>query len=314
MNEIGVLLIVIICVVFLIVWSASLVFYKDKNTFDIESDESKVFSPKCKSIILKHENKHNTAVLMIHGFPSTPSVYNYSATRFFEQGYDAYAYLLPGFGTSPEDFKKTYFNQWFNYICRKYEELKMQYDNVVILGISMGGAITLKMGEKYSGSDKAPLAIVPISAPVIYNSLLKDRKITNFNFYFARIIKIFKKNINVRISNRDEDGIDGEKRWLGYSGTFLPQSLSLVHAEKQIRKDLYKITCPMFAIHNVNDETVPFFNFPIIAKENNSNYFVAKVIKMDKVNHTKHVLLLYYSIQEELTNDIINFIEGRLNE
>jgi len=84
MNELGILLIVIICFILLIVWSASLVFYKDKNTFDIESDESKVFSPKCKSIILKHENKHNTAVLMIHGFPSTPIVYHYSATRFFE--------------------------------------------------------------------------------------------------------------------------------------------------------------------------------------------------------------------------------------
>jgi carboxylesterase len=301
-------------ILLLVLWSSSLVFYRDKNTSDIESDEEKVFSPKCKSIILKHERKTNTAVLMIHGFPSTPSVYDYSANRFFEQGYDSYAYLLPGFGTDPDDFKKTYFTQWFNFICRKYENLQEQYENVSIVGISMGGALTLKLAEKYSDTNKEPLAAISISAPVIYNSLIKDRKITKFSFYFARIICLFKKYFNTSINNKDEDGQDGEDRWLGYSGLYLPQSISLIHAEKTIRKNLNKITCPLFSIHNVTDLTVPFFNFTIIAKENNSRYFRSKVIKMDGFKHTKHVLLLYFSVQEELTNDIIEFIEGRLDE
>ncbi len=309
-----IIIIVFIVLVALILWSASLIFYKDKNTYDIESDESKVFSPKCKSIILKHEKATDTAVLMVHGFPSTPNVYEYSANSFFEHGYDSYAFLLPGFGTSIDDFKKTYFTQWFNFICRKFEDLKSQYDNVVIVGISMGGALTLKLGEKYSNTEKAPLAIIPISAPVIFNSLIKDRKITKFNFYFARIVSILKKNLKVSICNRDEDGEDGSLRWIGYSGTFLQQSLSLVYAEKTIRKELYKITCPMFLIQNVNDKTVPYFNFPVIAKENNSKFFRAKSIKMDGFKHTKHVLLLYFSTQEELTDDIIEFIEGRLYE
>lgn len=307
-------IIIIFLIVILLFWSVSLIFYRDKNTYDIESDESKVFSPKCKSIIIKHETKAETAVLMIHGFPSTPSVYEYSANCFFEQGYDSYAFLLPGFGESPEAFKKTYFTQWFNFLCRKYELLKSQYKNVAIVGISMGGALTLKLGEKYSNTDIAPLAIFPISAPVIFNSLRKDRKITKFSFYFARIVNIYNKYINVAICDRDEDGEDGSLRWLGYTGTFLPQSLSLVHAEKKIRKDLYKITCPMYAIHNVSDKTVPYFNLPIIATENNSRLFRAKTIKMDNFKHTKHVLLLYFSVREELTNDIIEFIEGRLYE
>ena len=312
--SINLILIIICLLVLIILWSSSLLFYRDKNTFDIETNEENVFSPKCKSIILKHERKTDTAVLMIHGFPSTPSVYDYSANCFFEEGFDSYAFLLPGFGTSCEDFKKTYFTQWFNFLCRKYEMLKSNYDNVAIVGISMGGALTLKLGEKYSETDLEPLTIIPISAPVIFNSLIKDRKITKFSFYFARIISIFKKYFNVGIVNRDKDGEDGSDRWLGYSGVFLPQAISLVHAEKKIRKDLKKITCPMFAVHNVSDETVPFFNLPIIAKENNSKYFRSKIIKMDGFKHTKHVLLLYFSVQEELTNDIINFIKGRLNE
>lgn len=314
MNLNLIFILVIVIIVILVLWSSTLVFYRDKNTSVIDSDEDKVFSPKCKSIILKHKKKVDTAVLMIHGFPSTPAVYDYSANCFFEHGFDCFAFLLPGFGTNIEDFKKTYFNQWFDFVCRKYELLKSEYDNVAIVGISMGGALTLKLAEKYSDSSIAPLAVVPISAPVIYNSLLKDRKVTSFGFYFARIVSLFKKYFKTSIKNIDKDGEDGADRWLGYSGLFLPQALSLVYAEKTIRKELYKITCPMFAIHNVTDETVPFFNLPIIAKENNSKYFRSKVIKMDKFKHTKHVLLLYFSVQEELTNDIIKFIKGRRDE
>lgn len=310
-------ILIILTIIFLVfLWSASLIFYKDRNIKDIDINEGKTFSHKCNSIVLKHEIKVDTAVFMIHGFLSTPNVYQYSSHCFFEQGYDAYAYLLPGFGTSVDDFKKTSFTQWFYYICKKYESIKTNYENVVIVGISMGGAITLKLAEKYCNSDLEPTAIVPISAPVIYNSLLKDKKITNFWFYFARFVNLFKSSFNTSICNREQtiEDDDNNSNWIGYSGTFLKQSLSLVHAEKRIRKDLKKITCPMFAIHNVSDKTVPFFNLPIIAKENNSNYFVSKIIKMNNFKHTMHVLLLYYSVREELTQDIINFIEGRLDE
>ncbi|MGD1823244.1 MAG: alpha/beta hydrolase [Pleomorphochaeta sp.] len=311
------MIVAILIIIFIIIlWSSTLVFFKDRNINNIDIDETKVFSSKCRSIILKHEIKKDTAVLMIHGFLSTPNVYQYSAHSFFEHGYDSYAYLLPGFGTSIEHFKKTNFSQWFNYISTRYEELKQDYSNVIIVGISMGGALTLKLGEKYSNTDLEPLAIVPISAPVIYNSLLKDRRITKFSFYFARIVSLFKSSFNASICDRTEieEEDDNNNNWIGYNGLFLKQSMSLIKAEKKIRKDLKKITCPMFVIHNVSDKTVPFFNFPIIAKENNSRFFESKIIKMIGYKHTMHVLLLYYSVREELTNDIINYIEGLFDE
>lgn len=299
--------------ILIFLWSSTLLFYRDKNRKNIEVDETKVFSPKCKSIIIKHEIEVDTAVLMIHGFKSTPNVYNYSAHCFFEHGYDSYAYLLPGFGTNIEDFENTNFNNWFDYISDKYEELKQNYKHVFIVGISMGGAITLKLGEKYCNTELEPAGIIPISAPVIYNSLIKDRKITNFGFYFARFVSLFKSTFKPSICNYNENGEDNDNNWIGYKGLFLKPSLSLIHAEKRIRRDLGKITCPLFAIHNVTDKTVPFFNFSIIAKENNSKKFQGKIIKMIGFNHTMHVLLLYYSVRDELLHDINKFLEGVLD-
>lgn len=304
--------ILLVLVFFLLVWSYTLIFYKDKNTEDINTDESKCFSPKCRSIINVHDERVDTAILQIHGFPSTPHVYEYSSDTFYKAGFDTFAYLMPGFGTSCEDFEKTYFTQWFNFQCRKYEELKKKYTNVFILGISMGGVISLKLGEKYSNTKLEPNAIITISSPIVYNSFIKDRIITNPLFVFARIINIFKHTFNPStISGIDSE--DGNQDWTGYHGLFLNQSLSLIKAEKTIRKDLNKLTCPLFSIHDTGDKTVPFKNFPIIMKENNSKDCRGLVWRMGNFNHSHHVLLLYNSSRVKLAKEIITYIKEKLD-
>ena len=48
-------------------------FYRDKNKEILMSDESKCFSNDAKSII--YDKKRDEAVLLIHGFPTTPKMY-----------------------------------------------------------------------------------------------------------------------------------------------------------------------------------------------------------------------------------------------
>ena len=80
-------------------------FYRDKNKELLVSDESKCFSDDAKSII--YNRNRDEAVLLIHGFPTTPKMYTYAAKRLNEAGYDAYAPLIPTFGSNIEDFEKT---------------------------------------------------------------------------------------------------------------------------------------------------------------------------------------------------------------
>ncbi len=303
---------ILIFVILLFIWSYTLIFFKDRNTSEIETDESKCFAPKCKSIIYTHEKQSNTAILQIHGFPSTPHVYEYSSKTFYDEGFDTYAYLMPGFGTSIEDFSKTNFTQWFDFQCRKYEELQKKYENVFILGISMGGLISLKLGEKYSNTKIEPNAIISISAPIVYNSFIKDRIITNPSFVFARILNLFKHNFKAATVSGIESE-DGNEDWTGYKGLFLKQSLSLIKAEKIVRKNLDKLTCPLFSIHDTGDKTVPFKNFPIIASENKSRSFRGLVWRMGNFNHSHHVLLLYKSSRVRLTKEIITYIKENIN-
>ena len=65
---------VIIIAVYL--WSACLIFYREEAK-PLVSDESKCFDPACRSIAIKQGA--DKAVLMIHGFPTTPAMYTYAS-------------------------------------------------------------------------------------------------------------------------------------------------------------------------------------------------------------------------------------------
>ena len=207
---------------------------------------------------------------------------------------------------------KPIFTQWFDFQCRKYEELKQKYTNVFVLGISMGGLMSLKIGEKYSNTKLEPNAIISISAPIVFNSFIKDRLVTNPFFVFARILNIFKHNYKATTVSGIKSE-DGNEDWTGYKGVFLKQSISLIKAEKIVRKNLNQLTCPLFSIHDTGDKTVPFKNFPIIASENKSRDYRGLVWRMGNYNHSHHVLLLYKSSRVKLLKEIITYIKEKID-
>lgn len=301
-----ILLLIIILIIVFIVWNATLFGYRDRNVAPLTVDESKTFCDEAKSII-KTTPGNKQAILLVHGFPSTPSVYHYSAERFHEAGLDVYAPLLPGFGTDPKQFAHTTFTQWFDYLCRYYENLRNEYETLYVLGISMGGMMTLKLGETYCQSTLSPDKLVTIAAPVVYNSV-RDGIITDWKQYITRTLGLFTPSIGAHVVKGNPKGEDGNEYWFGYGGLFIRPGMSLVHAMKSVRRDLGKITCPLFSIQDVNDQTVPFKNLKIIEKEQRSSDFHILETEMGNYNHSRHALLLYRSIQQSLTDTILEFL------
>ena len=304
------IIIILLIIILFIVWNTTLIGYRDSNTEDLKVDQSKVFCEEAKSIVLTQNAK--TAILLVHGFPSTPSVYHYSSEKFFEAGMDVYAPLLPGFGTDPVAFADTTFTQWFNYLCSYYEDLRKRYETLYVLGISMGGMMTLKLGQTYCNTDKAPDKLVSIAAPVVYNRI-RAGIITDYKQYFARTLALFTSHINAHTVAGNPKGDDGSDHWYGYGGIYIRAGLSLVHAMKQVHKDLYKITCPLLSIHDVNDKTIPFKNLAVIKAGQRSSNFKAIETEMQAFNHSRHALLLYHSIQGSLTQIIIDYLQKKEN-
>ncbi|MDI9455402.1 MAG: alpha/beta fold hydrolase [Spirochaetota bacterium] len=300
-------IIIIIAVVLFILWNTTLIGYRDVPKRQLESNEQNAFSENGKPIIYK--GGHARCVLMVHGFPSTPSMYSYSAKRIHQAGFDVYVPLLPGFGTDPKDLENTTFMQWFDYLCRYYENLRGKYGTMHVIGTSMGGAMTLKLAERYCSSPSlAPSSIVSIAAPVVYNSI-KDGIFTDLRQYVARTIALFIPSIGARIVDGNQNGSDGGQDWVGYGGLMVRPGLSFIASLPKIRKDLNHVTCPLFALHDRGDTTIPFKNLSIIQKETRSSNLVSLETDMKGDGHSRHALLSYYSVQESLTDRIIAFME-----
>lgn len=297
---------IIIIIIAILLWSIYFPFYREK-TITLIPDEDKCFSPECKSIVIKNNNKR--AILFIHGFPSTPYMYSWATEYASTYGYDVYAPLIPTFGADYKEFAKTNFSSWFGYIDSYYNKLREEYKELYVIGVSMGGAMTLKLAEEYSGTNKAMDGIAVVSAPVVYNSFIRDRIVTNPLGYIARIIKIFVPYIGARTCTETPEYNDGEENWHGYRGTFPKQGVSLMYNFKIIRKDLNKIKVPMIAIHDETDKTVPYGNLDIIKKETNTkSEFYTSSMGEESIN-THHALLTYESTRKPLMDKILSFFD-----
>ncbi len=303
-----ILSIVLIIIILIAVWSVFMPFYHEKRR-KLIPDESRCFSDKCHSII--YRNGSCKAVLFIHGFPTTPYMYNWAAGYMKDKGYDVFAPLIPSFGADIKEFEKTNFSSWFGYIDEYYTNLRKEYRTLDVIGVSMGGAMTLKLAEIHSADGLAPDAIAVISAPVAYNSLIRDHLVTNPAGYLIRLIKLFIPSIGAEAITSIPGHNDGDEEWTGYKGLFSGPGCSLIWNLKAIRKDLGRINVPMISIHDEGDKTVPFRNQEIIRKETNTDSLFISQRMGDEYVHTHHALLSYNSCQKQLMERIHAFLEEK---
>ncbi len=278
--------------------------YRENSIYE-ETDLSELFDENAGPIEIRNDS--DKAIIFVHGFPSCPYTFKYVAKIAEKAGYNVYAPLLPGFGTNQDDFYKSNFSQWFVYLCGFYLEMKRRHEKVYVVGLSMGGALTLKLAEKYSGTHLAPDGISITAAPVLLNSL-KHRMVKSWLLYSIRSISWFVKHMEAK-SERWKKMEDGHAEWMGYSGSFPVQAYSIKMAVEHIRKNLNKITVPIIAFQVPEDRTVDYKNLHYIESQISSSKAVFNTIQYDGFYNTSHCLFLYESIREKLMSDIIDFFE-----
>jgi carboxylesterase len=131
-----------------------------------------------------------TGVVLSHGFTGSPHGLRAWAQALAAAGFAVRMPLLPGHGTSWQDLNRTRWQQWHGALDEAYLELDAQCDQVFAAGLSMGGALALRIAatRPVAGvllvnpgltvdDPRAPLAgilkLVLKSTPAIGNDILK---------------------------------------------------------------------------------------------------------------------------------------------
>lgn len=88
------------------------------------------------------------AVLLLHGAGDTPQTLRYLADALFARGFHVEVPLLPGHGRSLDAFKRTSADDWMSASRSSYDGLQKKHAWVAIAGLSMGGALAVRLAAE----------------------------------------------------------------------------------------------------------------------------------------------------------------------
>ena len=90
----------------------------------------------------------NTAILCIHGILGTPDHFSELIKRVPDE-WSIYNILLDGHGKNVKDFAITSMRKWENQVDELLKELSGEYENIMIVGHSMGTLLAIDSALKY---------------------------------------------------------------------------------------------------------------------------------------------------------------------
>ena len=178
--------------------------------------------------------KGDVAVLCLHGFTATTVEVRKMAGFLSEQGYSVKAPLLPGHGSSAEEMNKTQWQDWYCEAEKSYLELAERYQDVFVLGESMGGLLTLHLARQH---------------PRISGILLFAPAIQVKNLWLSKILWPFVPAIKKKPP-------DNDLPQQSYTEFPLRAAASLFELQKIVRKELTQIRTPVRIFQGKHDDTI----------------------------------------------------------
>ncbi|MDZ4768758.1 MAG: alpha/beta fold hydrolase [Chloroflexota bacterium] len=134
---------------------------------------------------------NGAAVVLVHGFPGTPFKMRPLADALHADGWTAHAPLLPGFGSGIARLDSMSMSDWQGAIACAIETLRRDHDRLLLLGHSMGGALSIAVAAAQPPDrllliapfwelDSPLWKLLPILSPVIRE--IKPFSLTRMNF------------------------------------------------------------------------------------------------------------------------------------
>ena len=96
-----------------------------------------------------HTGSGQNGAAVLHGFTGNPGSMRGVATALADAGFHVELPLLPGHGTSLDDMLSTRWADWIGEAEAAYQRLTQRATHIVVVGLSMGGALTLRLGADH---------------------------------------------------------------------------------------------------------------------------------------------------------------------
>ena len=183
-------------------------------------------------------DRRKIGVLLSHGFTGSPVSMRPWADYLVDLGFSVAVPRLPGHGTNLHDMINTTWPDWYQAVEDDYLWLAERCDQVFAAGLSMGGALVLRLAEHH---DVAGLILVN---PAIAMDAPKFKLIPLLSKFISTIPAI---SGDIKKPGADEGA---------YDRTPLKPAASMLQLWAEIRADLDQITAPILLFTSREDHVV----------------------------------------------------------
>jgi carboxylesterase len=196
-------------------------------------------------------------VLLVHGFTGTPFEMRFLGEHLAGRGYSVVGPQLAGHCGTPADLGCTGWRDWYASVERAFDELRGRVERVAVVGLSLGGLLSLELARQRGpevvavGALASPLWLDPwIMRGIRWlgrNRLLGTRTVPKWG--------------GSDIADPELRGRNPATR-----GMPLPALLSLLEVMETVRQHLGDVAQPAFVAHGRKDHTAPFACMEVLVR------------------------------------------------
>lgn len=188
-------------------------------------------------------------VLLSHGFTGQPASMKPWAEALAAKGYAVEVPRLPGHGTTWQDLNTKRWEDWYAELRAAHDRLAARTDVVVAAGLSMGGALVLRLA-----ADTPSVAGVVVVNPAVATKRLDVKLLP--------VLKHLVPSFPGIANDIKKPGVEEH----GYTRTPLRAVHSMMQAWKPLVADLPQVRVPVLYLRSTEDHVVDDSSEPLITQ------------------------------------------------
>jgi carboxylesterase len=192
----------------------------------------------------------SVGVLLVHGFTGSPASMKPWARALADRGYAVEVPLLPGHGTRWQDLNRVSWTDWYDEAAGAFDRLRGSCQAVVVAGLSMGGAVALRLAEERGDQVAGVVLVNPfvssnrkelVALPVLKHLVPSLRGVVN----------------DVKKPGQDE---------VGYDRLPLKGLAAVTRMWKVVVPDLKRVTQPLLYFRSQDDHVIDASSSPTVLR------------------------------------------------